>query len=207
MYDAPKTIDWFVTSQCNLKCTFCYGPYPEMEKVSLALDIAKCIIKSNSMNVTLCGGEPFVHKDIIDITNFLYQHKKNVFFSTNGHFPKKIEQVLDISSGISISLDGADEITMESMRGKLVSYTKVIESIRLVSENCSEKLKITTVVSKKNINHLDDIAEIVCSFKPNIWRLLHFTSRMRGSLYEKEYLIPKELFYQKVNDLKKNFRI
>ena len=102
--NTPETIDWFVTSKCNLKCDFCYGPYPEIENRKIIKDIAYKISESNVANVTLCGGEPFVNPDIFEIIDILIDNGKNVYVSSNGHFPIKILRVLDKLSGVSISL-------------------------------------------------------------------------------------------------------
>ena len=94
LLDSPKTIDWFVTSLCNLDCSFCYGPYPTNENKDIAKQIAVKLVDSNTKNVTLCGGEPFIKKDIEEIIDILIEGKKNVFVSTNGHFPNQLQNGL-----------------------------------------------------------------------------------------------------------------
>ena len=76
----PKTVDWFVTSICNLKCGFCYGPEPEWkEDFSKAFKIVEKIIESQTRNVTLCGGDPMVHPGIYDIISMLRMGGKKVY--------------------------------------------------------------------------------------------------------------------------------
>ncbi|MCK6053468.1 radical SAM protein [Moraxella osloensis] len=202
LLDSPKTIDWFVTSLCNLDCSFCYGPYPTNENKDIAKQIAVKLVDSNTKNVTLCGGEPFIKKDIEEIIDILIEGKKNVFVSTNGHFPNQLQNVINKLSGISISLDASNETLTHQIRGENAKFDKILKSLLLVSKEHPQKLKITTVISKKNLNDLGNIANLVSSYRPAIWRLLQFVPRMKGYEYQEEYAIQSDVFINAVQELK-----
>ncbi|WP_201578825.1 radical SAM protein [Psychrobacter sp. Pi2-52] len=197
----PETIDWFVTSKCNLKCDFCYGPYPESESRDILKSIAQQISTSSIANVTLCGGEPFVNPDIFEIIDILLKDGKNVYVSTNGHFPEKLSRVLDKLSGISISLDAGNNIDFERIRGRLSNFDKVVDSIKLVSTTHSHKLKVTTVLSRVNIESIINIGEFISEFNPKVWRILQFVPRMKGSINRDIYEISNEEFIKSVQAL------
>nr|WP_317199552.1 radical SAM protein [uncultured Psychrobacter sp.] len=199
--NTPETIDWFVTSKCNLKCDFCYGPYPEIENRKIIKDIAYKISESNVANVTLCGGEPFVNPDIFEIIDILIDNGKNVYVSSNGHFPIKILRVLDKLSGVSISLDSYDKKNFEKIRGNLSDFDKVIESIKIISSENPNKLKITTVLSSLNINSMVDIGNFILEYNPKIWRILKFVPRMKGSLNRGIYEISDNDFSKSIDEL------
>lgn len=205
LLESPKTIDWFVTSLCNLDCSFCYGPYPTNEKQDIAKQIAKQLIQSKTKNVTLCGGEPFIKKDIEEIIDILSAGKKDVFVSTNGHFPNQLQSVIDKLSGISISLDASNEILTYQIRGEKVKFDKILQSLLLVSKNQPHKLKITTVVSKKNLTDLENIANLVSMYRPAVWRLLQFVPRMKGYEYQDEYMIKSDEFINAIETLKSSY--
>ena len=201
----PETIDWFVTSKCNLKCDFCYGPYPESESREILKKIAYQISNSSITNVTLCGGEPFVNPDIFEIIDILLEHGKNVYVSSNGHFPEKLSKVLDKLSGISISLDAPNSTEFRKIRGDLSNFEKVVDSIKLVSNNNSHKLKVTTVLSLVNIENIISIGEFISEYNPKVWRILQFVPRMKGSTNRKIYEISNEKFNESVRTLKPIF--
>ena len=201
----PETIDWFVTSKCNLKCDFCYGPYPESEIREILKKIAYQISNSSITNVTLCGGEPFVNPDIFEIIDILLEHGKNVYVSSNGHFPEKLSKVLDKLSGISISLDAPNSTEFKRIRGDLSNFDKVVDSIKLVSNDNSHKLKITTVLSLENIENIISIGKFISEYNPKVWRILQFVPRMKGSINRKIYEISNEEFNESVRTLKPIF--
>jgi MoaA/NifB/PqqE/SkfB family radical SAM enzyme len=78
------SVDWWITSRCNLACDFCYGPEPGRDPISLRKDILAAIEASSTDTVTLCGGEPLVVRELAVYAQHLASHQKRVVLNTNG---------------------------------------------------------------------------------------------------------------------------
>ena len=85
------------TIGCNLRCRYCYNR-------SLVLNIAKPLAfydittqlsKTPIRNITITGGEPLLHSDILDFVLFLKNKGYKVKLDTNGTSPKNLFKLLD----------------------------------------------------------------------------------------------------------------
>src|ERR1700733_12433059 len=54
------SVDWWITSHCNLACDFCYGPVPKRDPVKRRNEILRALADSSARVVTFCGGEPLL---------------------------------------------------------------------------------------------------------------------------------------------------
>ena len=80
----PLVVDWQITSQCNRKCQYCYGPRMEYEiSTKEALKIVDIFEEIGVKVVGITGGEPLLRNDIIDIIKYIKSKKMAVCFSTN----------------------------------------------------------------------------------------------------------------------------
>ena len=68
-----KTIDFQITSLCNLNCKFCCDSLKKTNHKRI-YDIYKCIetiAQTNIDTVSITGGEPLLHPDIIEIIEYI----------------------------------------------------------------------------------------------------------------------------------------
>lgn len=88
LYDNP--IGWVeVTDECNMNCRGCYRNYIETHEGHKTFeDIKKEVLfmqkERNVSDISLAGGEPLLHPDIVDIVRFISNQKLNVTIFTNG---------------------------------------------------------------------------------------------------------------------------
>ena len=88
LYDNP--LGWVeVTDECNMYCKGCYRNYIETQEGHKSLgDIKKEVLfmqkERNVSEISLAGGEPLLHPDIIDIVKFISMQKLGVKIFTNG---------------------------------------------------------------------------------------------------------------------------
>jgi len=124
----PLLVEWQLTNACNLSCFYCYhgenkartaGQLTTPQAVSLARDLAR----SGVMQVTLEGGEPFMHPGLLDIVAELKNLGLQVRILTNGtrlslDMARTLAGLLDPRADlIQISLDGSCAAVHELSRG------------------------------------------------------------------------------------------
>ncbi|UCE34902.1 MAG: radical SAM protein [Deltaproteobacteria bacterium] len=88
LYDNP--LGWIeVTDECDMECKGCYRNYIETREGHKSLeDIKKEALfmqkERNVSEISLAGGEPLLHPEIIDIVKFISMQKLGVKIFTNG---------------------------------------------------------------------------------------------------------------------------
>jgi MoaA/NifB/PqqE/SkfB family radical SAM enzyme len=134
-----------ITYNCDSKCKICnIWKIKEHDRRELTGDYVSDFFRKNFellkdlRSIQVTGGEPFLHKDLLNILSIIHTHIPNCFIwiPTNGLNPDKITSTLrgfmekipyqDI--GISLSIDGIGEIHDEQ-RGYKGSYKKAIETL------------------------------------------------------------------------------
>jgi MoaA/NifB/PqqE/SkfB family radical SAM enzyme len=176
---APPSIDWWITSRCNLTCDFCYGPKPDQDPVSLRKTILDRIERSSASVVTFCGGEPLVVRDIGRYARRLVESGKRTVLNTNGSLlRKRLEHGLDLAfDAVGFSIDGSTELVHRAMRGEKAELGETLRGAEFVADRPEIRLKIGTVVSAVNRDDLPSLAALVARLKPDIWRLYQYSAR------------------------------
>lgn len=164
---APFYTMIYLTYHCNLKCKHCglsstltrdILPGIEWKKIFYQLE------RAGIWTVTLNGGEPLSHPDIISILEYLSHSSFWVRLFTNGTLLTD-EEITIISRGrnfyLSISLDGANSATHDAFRGKAGTYKRVIDTFERLEKTSSHLMNmIACVIHKKNLSQFEDIMEI-----------------------------------------------
>ena len=83
---------------CNLNCSYCDTPYSHLTESDKAKEmtvdqIVQEVILTGLTGVTITGGEPMIHEDIIELINELTHIGKDVNVETNGTVPFPKEPV------------------------------------------------------------------------------------------------------------------
>ena len=166
------------TYRCNLKCKMCV-PFPDgkYKDKEMSIENIKTIFDSNfllSQNclVELSGGEPFLHRDIVDIITVLLNLGYKVGITTNGWFTEKVEQIIKINQNklnqlyISISIDGL-ESEHDEIRGVHGSFIRAIETIKILKEN-NVGVHINSVLVDDNLDKVDKIKKYFSAYNANV---------------------------------------
>lgn len=77
-----------INNTCNKNCSFCIDDRQKEDE--LDLDIVKSIIDKETTAMSIAGGEPSLHKDFIEIIDFIFEKKLNLALTTNFLFEEKI---------------------------------------------------------------------------------------------------------------------
>ncbi len=142
-----KRCEMIITEYCNFKCPYCRGLKPEIygnrKFKELSLDEIKYNIDLWCLNqplenIRFSGGEPTLHKDIVEIISYAKQKGINrIAISTNGSNKIELYKKL-IETGVndfSISLDACCAEDGDKMAGGIKgSWNIVVENIEKISK-------------------------------------------------------------------------
>ncbi|MBR9678275.1 MAG: radical SAM protein [Nanoarchaeota archaeon] len=155
----PLIITHIITYKCNLKCEYC-GIWKQKIQELETSEIKKIIdffAEKGTISWEIGGGEPLLRKDIGEIIDHAKSKKMLVSLNTNGHlFEKRIDSLKNLDS-IVFSIDGTEKIHDKIKRKG--SYKKTLQSLELARKKGFKTL-ISTVISKINYNHLEDVLKI-----------------------------------------------
>lgn len=156
-----------LTEGCNFRCPFCYNEGMmgrgaktfNLEEISAILKASEGIVK----RVKLTGGEPLLHKDILEIAE-LCSNKFPTSITTNGSLLEKIFYVADKLSGISVSMHSLESQDYKKLTGSAYSPEDIIKKVLDLKKVSSVPISLNMVVSKTNINNLKYQIEQMASF-------------------------------------------
>lgn len=201
--DGIPSVDWWITSRCNLACDFCYGPMPGRDQVSLRDDIVRSLKDSCARVVTFCGGEPLLVRKIDEYAGVLRNAGKRTVLNTNGALLiRRHDQGFNLRQFdlIGLSIDGSTAETHRAMRGPEASLNDTLRAACLVSGQPAIRLKIATVISSVNRNNLSGLAKLVQELAPDVWRLYQYSPRGRQNIGQQRHQLP-EADFQRLADL------
>lgn len=142
-----KRCEMIITEYCNFKCPYCRGLKAEiygqrkikelsLEEIKHNIDL--WCINEPLENIRFSGGEPTLHKDIVEIISYAKSKGiKRIAISTNGS--NKFELYKELAEAgcndFSISLDACCADDGDKMAGGINgSWEKVVENIKNISQ-------------------------------------------------------------------------
>lgn len=141
--EVPPDLIFFVTSRCNAKCGYCHFKASiddkQRKKDELSLDEIKAIASNYGpiSKLSLCGGEPFLRRDIPEIIQAFVDScdVRIIDIPTNGFYTNQIleqtrrilEKNDDLVCEIQLSIDGREKVHDEIREVKGL-YKKSIET-------------------------------------------------------------------------------
>lgn len=175
----PETISLFLTYRCNLRCRMCgqwgeHGAFNEYSndilKQQLTIAEIQAVIddvRHFKPNITLFGGEPFLHPDWFEIIRAVKQAGLRCNIVTNGTFIRKYaEQIIESRlDEIIFSLDGPAEIH-DAIRRVPGTYKLSMEGfhrLNQLKQKYSRKqplININTTLWEENHRHIQEIITI-----------------------------------------------
>jgi len=179
----PRFINCFITEKCNFNCPMCHVAQSRLRNLT-EMPYSKLApffdqIASHSPSISLAGGEPLLHPEIVKIIGHLTRQKMTKGLVTNGLLLEKMAPEL-ITSGLdflAISLDGPDEPTQYERGLVKNSFTQILKGIekivRLRGKNILPNIRLATVISKANLENFDQIFDIAQSLGVDQWSISH----------------------------------
>jgi mycofactocin biosynthetic radical S-adenosylmethionine protein MftC len=201
---SPICLTWELTYACNLACTHCLSSSgrrdPRELTTSEALALIDEIAAMQIFYINVGGGEPMIRSDFFPIIEHAVQSKVGMKFSTNG---SRIDAAaarrlaaLDYLD-IQISLDGADAVTNDVVRGA-GSYDTARRAMDHLRDADFGPFKISVVMTRDNIPQLDQFETLARDYgaelrltrlRPagrgvQVWDALRPTAQQNRDLYQ-----------------------
>lgn len=158
-----KQVFLYVSDKCNLLCEQClYKPNVLIGR-EIPLDTSKQLLKIfnqlGAFKLTILGGEISLYdidnnySNLIELINYAHEIGYSyIRIDTNGQERNffKNEKIFKYLNEVSFSIDGYDELTNDSLRGK-AAFQNSITSLKTLQEMCTDtQINITTCVTKQN---------------------------------------------------------
>ncbi len=196
----PPYVNWELTNRCNMGCPYCFlGEHPEGVLPDLPTNIVKEAIKKlkegGARMLNYSGGEPLLRDDIIELIEYGHGLGLITILSTNGILlsAELIRELRDCLTWVTLPIDGPNAGIHDSVRGKREHFENVLDQLKIF-ESSGISLKVNTMLCKKNIAFVKDIADLLKRFKIRKWKLFQFSARGKAKKVREEYEIYDEDF-------------
>ena len=195
---SDREVCLFLTLKCNQNCRYCHR-FLGIHEVSFEDNkrIINKIAEDGIKNMTFTGGEPLLYPNIIELVKLAKEKGLKVKLITNGSVlanNPKMREIYNYLDSITFSIDSCDNEINE----KLGRSYKHAENIKTVLESLKGKelnVNINTVVSRVNIEKLEELGQFLREYKINAWRIFKFIPlRETAKINEKEFEISKAEF-------------
>lgn len=162
----PQVVDLVLTKACNLKCKFCKDyDTPDAKKLSLQrFDATARLLFPKARQLSLCsGGEPYLHKGLLDILRVAKHYHVPTWLLSNG--TRATEEQLrtivneQLVTWHGFSVDGIEASTVESIRVKadfslIMQNIRRLLQIRAAKETRFPRVVIRYALMRSNIEEL-----------------------------------------------------
>jgi len=134
--DTLAAILWF--GGCNMRCPYCHNSdivfgknEKDFSEVVDFLTKRKAILEG----VSLCGGEPTIHKDIIQICKIIKTLGYKIKLDTNGAKPDIVQELLDKNLLDYVALDFKAPKHKFKTITKLDAYEKLLQTLQILNKS------------------------------------------------------------------------
>lgn len=207
----PIELNIHITDKCNLRCSYCYSNFYKRHNDDIPKkEIVRIVDAFKDMGVievSLIGGEPFLHPDFPEIVDYI--KSKGLFCSTvtNGYFIQRHILTAAKLDMVCVSIDGPEKIN-DITRGK-GSYSRAIEALKILREhNINRSIRAT--LQKHNLEYIEEIMRIGVEYDAILnFGLLFPQSSEEGKVKTISKETPEDLCYKnalrKIIELKKQY--
>ena len=196
---------------CNYRCSICDFWRPPWHTRPL-LPVADAEVISEKLSrigpqiISIGGGEPMLHPQLVDIVRVLARHHFPVMITNGSLVTRELARAL-FNAGmveISVSLDYADPQKHDAQRGSPGAYAKAIEALQLLQASRThpeQRVNLISVILDDNLSDLEPLIRLCREF--GITFLVTLYSQSRGS---KAQRAPGPDASAQLLDLKRRYR-
>lgn len=155
-----------ITEKCNMKCKHCFVSSSsrgrEITYETIQTIILPHLLKNKVNKVTLTGGEPFVHNELLKIVRLLAENNIAISICTNASLiTKEVVDEISVYNSLhfNISLDGFSHLSHGKFRGNEDprAFQKIIKNIALLGDRGLLNGILVTPNIYSNINEYEKI--------------------------------------------------
>jgi MoaA/NifB/PqqE/SkfB family radical SAM enzyme len=173
---------------CNCRCTICdfwrdertHEPPMSLEAIGT---LARKLSYLGPQIVSIGGGEPMLHKDLVRIVEVLSREHIPVMITNGWYMTPELARAL-FRAGmyeVSVSIDYADPAKHDTQRGKQGAFERAVSALRVLQENRVkpyQRVHMISVVMGDNINEIENL--ILLSRDLGVTYLVTLYSSKRG---------------------------
>lgn len=184
----PFIVIWELTRACQLKCLHCRAEAQyRRDPRELSFDEGKALIDQikdmNGAMLVFTGGDPLERADVFDIAEYAVKQGVRVSMTpsaTPNVTKEAIEKAKEVGlSRWAFSLDGPTAEIHDHFRGTAGSFDLTMERIKYLHE-LKIPVQINTVISRYNIDHLEEMAKLVEELECVLWSVFFLVPTGRG---------------------------
>jgi radical SAM protein with 4Fe4S-binding SPASM domain len=193
-FPPPLAVQWIATRACDLTCAHCYSEAGHRSPHELSTEEAKALIDEivalGCPTWVLAGGEPLLRYDLPELV--AYAAERGLGWSMHTHGGRVVRHAELFRRYppqlVAVSLDGPEALHDE-IRGRPGSFTRAMEALRFLAEQTETRQVIAgTTVTRRNADHLAELADVVRASPAHGWGLHLFAPEGRGA--EHSELLP-----------------
>ncbi|MEW7009911.1 radical SAM protein [Lentilitoribacter sp. EG35] len=209
---APISVSWTVTLRCQSACIFCCtnshsnGAWgADISTIKKALDN---LSNWGALRLIAGGGEPLLRPDIEEILAYASEQGLAPALATNG-FLLSADMAKCLAPHVmqfQISLDSVRTDEYAALRGTAGGPHLAIEAIEHAAAT-GRCVRIVTVLNSRNIEFLDEIAEVVNNSSAAQWFIFVVQPSGRGArMFHKLRLDDTDSARMRIGEIKKYLR-
>lgn len=195
----PSVVSVEITHRCNAKCLHCYGSYSSCNKrednTTLILKFLEEAKLAGVRIIEFTGGEVTCHPDFLEILNKAYSLNFDlVSILSNGiNWGNDLLDLLERNKDktvVQIDLHGDnDEYLNWFMCLSLENITGIIKNNILKIHKLGVAMRVVTIITPKNINQVENIAEWLYKNNIDIYGLSPVIPVGRADRFDKNNLL------------------
>lgn len=194
----PFIVIWELTRACQLACLHCRAEAQlRRDPRELSFEEGKNLIdqiyKMNNPMLVFTGGDPLMRQDVFDIAKYAVEKGVRVSMTpsaTPNVTKEAIEKAKEVGlSRWAFSIDGPTAEVHDHFRGTAGSFALTMERIQYLHE-LEIPIQINTVISRYNIEYLDEMAKMVEELGCVLWSVFFLVPTGRGQ--ESDMISPVE---------------
>jgi radical SAM protein with 4Fe4S-binding SPASM domain len=154
-----------ITERCNLHCAHCFVSATvegrDMDPARIEAQLLPRLRSARVRRLTLTGGEPFAHPQVIDIMTTARQAGMGLTICSNGTqiVPEAMDALSELGGKVNVSLDGFSARGHGKFRGAPDSFEQTVETMRLLGERSLLKGVLVTPNRLAAVSEYEQLCE------------------------------------------------